>query len=271
MMKNSENIVREISNKLIEKDNENLGDNIQLVIFKLGKEEYGVEIHEVERIIKMQEITKVPHAPSFVEGILNLRGRIVVIINLLKRFGTFKEEEHMGTHILISEVEGNLFGIIVDDVEEVKTIDKKDTRKAPGIIASKIHAEYLRGIGILQEGKRLIIMIDLPKILSEKDMLEMAELTSGIEKKAKEDEIKRKEDEENKKHKVTDSEIEEKFRRDFENRKEKIDVVKEKHNIDVNDRENKIPTKKELEEVFGDKSKINKPKITTKPEENKKK
>jgi purine-binding chemotaxis protein CheW len=158
---------------------------IQLVVFKLGTEEYGVDVHEVKSIIKKSEITRIPNAPEFVEGIMNLRGKIVVIINLLKRFGTFNEAEHKGTHIIISEVEGNSFGIVVDDVQEVIKITNKEMRKAPGIISAKIHVEYLNGIGILDEGKRLLILLNLQKILSEKEMLEMAEVTQEIKAKAR--------------------------------------------------------------------------------------
>ena len=124
-----------------------------------------MDIHEVERIIKMDDITRVPHSPVFVEGIINLRGRIVVVLNLLKRFGSFNEEEHQGSHIIISQMNGNSFGIMVDGVSEVLKINKADTRKDPGIIAGKIHAEYLKGIGSLDEGKRLLILIDLEVII----------------------------------------------------------------------------------------------------------
>jgi|APSaa5957512622_1039677.scaffolds.fasta_scaffold26725_5 purine-binding chemotaxis protein CheW len=214
---------------------DNLGKDkkgeLQLVLFKLGQEEYGVEIHEVERIIKMSEITRVPHAPNFVEGILNLRGKIVVVINLLKRFGTFKEKEHKGSHIIISNVEGNSFGIMVDGVEEVKTINKKDTRKAPGIIASKIHAEYLKGIGILEEGKRLLILIDLEKILGEKEMLEMAKLTEGMEEKARIAEKERRANEESEKPKITDTEIESKFKQHFSKTSNKLSKIRHKHKL----------------------------------------
>lgn len=188
---------------------------IQLVVFKLGNEEYGVDISEVERIIKMTEVTRIPHAPGFVEGIINLRGKIVVIVNLLKRFGTFNEEEHIGSHIIVSEVEGSSFGIIVDDVEEVLKINKKDTRKAPGIIASKIHAEYLKGIGILDEGKRLLILIDLKKILAEKEMVEMAEVTQTIKKQAEVKEEAARKAEEAKKPKITEEEIAQRFNEHF--------------------------------------------------------
>lgn len=185
---------------------------LQLVVFKLGKEEYGVEIHEVREIIKKDKITNVPNAPTFVDGIINLRGKIVVVINLLKRFGTFKEEEHKGTHVIISEVEGNSFGILVDEVSEVLRISNDDIKKAPGIIASKIHADYLKGVGIV--GERLLIMLDLYKVLSEKELIEMAELTKAM--KTKETTPKKEV-----KPTITDAEIEKKFKEHYEEKTSK--------------------------------------------------
>jgi len=157
-----------------------VGGEVQLVIFRLGNEEYGVDIHEVREIIKIPDITHMPNAPVFIAGIINLRGKIVVVINLLKRFGSFEEEEQEGTHIIIAEVNGSSFGVLVDDVSEVLTISKENIRKSPSILSTKIHTDYLKGIGIIEEGKRLLIMLDLPKILSEKEMAEMAELTKGM-------------------------------------------------------------------------------------------
>lgn len=197
-------------------DSEKSKEENQLVVFKLGNEEYGVEIHEVREIIKKEKITAVPNAPSFVEGIINLRGKIVVVINLLKRFGTFNEEDHKGTHVIISEVEDNSFGILVDSVSEVLRIAKDDIKKAPGIIASKIHADYLKGVGIV--GERLLILLDLMKVLSEKDMAEMAELTKNIKVKS---EAAAEKDKKKAKPKVTDEEIEKRFKEHFK-KSEKI-------------------------------------------------
>jgi len=190
-------------------------EEIQLVVFKLGNEEYGVEIHEVREIIKKGKVTEVPNAPVFIDGIINLRGKIVVVINLLKRFGTFKEDEHKGTHVIISEVGENSFGILVDEVSEVLRIAKEDIKKAPGIIASKIHADYLRGVGIV--GERLLILLDLMKVLSEKELIEMAELTKNV--KVKTDDEKE-QDKKKVKPKITDEEIEKKFKEHFKGEKE---------------------------------------------------
>jgi len=158
-------------------------EEVQLVVFKLGKEEYAIEINDVREIIKMAKITSVPNAPSFVDGIINLRGKIAVVINLLKRFGTFDENNHKGTHIIISEVNQNSFGIVVDDVSEVLKMSKQDIKKAPGVIAAKIHADYIEGIGLLDKGERLLILLNINKILSEKELVEMAELTKDMQQK----------------------------------------------------------------------------------------
>ena len=161
-------------------EDEKLEEEVQLVIFKLGNEEYGVDIHDVREIIKIPEITQMPNAPIFIDGIINLRGKIVVVINLLKRFGDLEEQESKGTHIIIAEVNGSSFGILVSAVSEVLTLSREEIRKSPGILSTKIHTDYISGIGIVDEGKRLLILLDLPKILSEKEMAGMADLTKSI-------------------------------------------------------------------------------------------
>lgn len=206
---------------MAEEESEQPKEEIQLVVFKLGEEEYGVEIHDVREIIKTGEITPVPNAPVFVEGIINLRGKIVVVIDLLKRFGAFDETKHKGTHIIISEVEDSSFGILVDDVSEVLRIAKEDIKKAPGIIASKIHADYLRGVGVV--GERLLILLDLMKVLSEKELVEMADLTKGMKIKGEEQE----KEEEEPKPTISDEEIKRRFEEKFK-KKEKAPAEEEK-------------------------------------------
>ena len=203
-------------------DSEEKKEELQLVVFKLGNEEYGVEIHESREIIKKEKVTRIPNAPEFVEGIINLRGKIVVVINLLKRFGTFDEEQHKGTHIIISEVEGNSFGILVDAVSEVLRVQASDIKKAPGIIASKIHADYLKGVGIV--GERLLILLDLMKVLSEKEMVEMADLTKGMQEKARAEQKAK--EEVMKKPKITDKEIEERFKEHFKEESKQKSKIK---------------------------------------------
>jgi purine-binding chemotaxis protein CheW len=148
---------------------------IQLIVFRLGKEEYAVEIHDVSEIRTLTAITTVPHAPHFIEGIMNLRGRIVVVLNLLKRFGIKGDQ---GTHILISEVENNTFGVVVDSITEVLKVSEENMKAAPGIISTKVNLDYIKGVVIL--GERLLILLDLLKILSEKELADVAAVADQI-------------------------------------------------------------------------------------------
>jgi len=137
----------------------------QLVIFKLANEEYGVDILQTKEIIKTIDITKVPNSPEFIDGIINLRGNIIAIMDLRKKFNLPAEE---AKHILISEINNSLFGLKIDEVIEIIRVDGENIKKAPSIISEKIHADYLKGVVILDE--RLIILLDLSKMLSNEEL-----------------------------------------------------------------------------------------------------
>ncbi|MBM7866117.1 chemotaxis protein CheW [Heliobacterium gestii] len=145
---------------------------IQLVVFRLGTEEYGVPITQVQEINRLLTPTKIPQAPSFVEGIINLRGKIIPIIDLKKRFGLVQEEHTANTRIIVVNVEQHTVGIIVDAVTEVLRMAQSAIEPPPPMI-STISADYLKGVGKVDE--RLLILLDLDKILTER---EKAELTA---------------------------------------------------------------------------------------------
>ena len=136
---------------------------IQLVSFFLGDEEYGVDIMKVQEIIKMQEITEVPQVPAFVEGVINLRGNVIPVIDLRKRFGLPEVENTKDTRIIVVEIGDTVVGIVVDGVSEVLRIKESLIDPPPKMIAG-IGREYLKGIGRL--GERLLILLDLDKVLT---------------------------------------------------------------------------------------------------------
>lgn len=145
----------------------------QLVVFELDAEEYAVEIAEAKEIIKIPEVTPVPGAPEFISGIFNLRGKIVVVIDMERRFRLVREHPAVRKHALVIDVEGTLFGVAVDQVTEVARIPVGAIRPAPEAVSSKIHADYIKGIAVLQapEGRsRLLILLDLAKVLQEKEL-----------------------------------------------------------------------------------------------------
>ncbi len=156
------------------------GDEVQLVLFELEDETYAIEIHQVREIIKLVDITPVPRTPAFIRGIINLRGKIVIVTDIKERFNLKKSRQ--GTHIVIVEADGNTFGIIVDDVSRVLRIMRDDIKETPSIITEKIHAKYAKGVVIL-DGK-LVILLDPAALYSEDEFAEMGETRKETKDKA---------------------------------------------------------------------------------------
>ena len=134
----------------------------QLVVFNVGKEVYGVDTSRVQEIIRMQSITHVPGAPEFVEGVINLRGKIIPVIELDRRFGLSGSEPSKARRIVVVETEGQVVGMVVDAVSEVLRIPV-DCIDPPSPLVAGVDSEYIRGIAKL-EGE-LIILLQLDKVL----------------------------------------------------------------------------------------------------------
>lgn len=147
------------------------GKEIQLVVFRLWKEEFGFDISEVKEIIRIPNITPMPKSPAFIEGIINLRGQIIAVIDLAKRFNLFRMERTEKSRIIVAEVKENIVGFIVDEVPEVLRITGTDIDSAPQMIESKIHSGFIKGVGKLKD--RLIILLDLQRILSHDEVKEI--------------------------------------------------------------------------------------------------
>jgi purine-binding chemotaxis protein CheW len=135
----------------------------QLVVFTIGNESYGVDVESVESIIKMQEITRLPHAPEFVEGVTNLRGSVVPIIELRKRFGLPSEESTRETRIMIVNMNNNQVGMVVDAVTQVVRISPEAIEPAPQM-AITVDSAFIKGIAKLED--MLIILLDLKEVLT---------------------------------------------------------------------------------------------------------
>lgn len=143
---------------------------IQLVTFSIGEEEFGVDILKVQEIIRTMEITKVPRAPEFVEGVINLRGKVIPIVDLRKRFGLETRDHDKHTRIIVIEINQMIVGFVVDSVSEVLRIPANTVEPPPPVV-SGLESEYISGVGKLQD--RLLILLDLNRLLSgeEKDAL----------------------------------------------------------------------------------------------------
>jgi len=140
---------------------------LQLVSFKIGEAEFGVDILHVQEINKMMELTIVPNTPPFVEGVVNLRGRIIPVLNLRSRLGLELKEYDSETRIIVVEMEDKTIGFIVDEVKEVLRIPKNITEQPPDVVTG-VDSEYITAIGKLED--RLIILLDLSKILSKSEI-----------------------------------------------------------------------------------------------------
>ena len=138
-----------------------LDNLIQLVSFRLGAEEFGIDILRVQEINRMVEITKVPQAPHYCEGVINLRGKVIPVIDLRKKFDMDVQEWNKNTRIIVCDVDGNVLGMIVDAVEEVLRIPSSTIEPAPRI-AMSVNADYISGVAKLDE--RLLIFLDISRI-----------------------------------------------------------------------------------------------------------
>jgi len=150
------------------------GELLQLVSFNIGEEEYGIDILKVQEIIRIMDITKVPNTPDFVEGVINLRGRVIPIIDLRVKLGMERIGHDKSTRIIVVEISNKTVGFIVDAVSEVLRIPKNITEAPPEIVAG-VNSDYITAVGKLED--RLLILLDLEKILSilEKEELQTIE------------------------------------------------------------------------------------------------
>lgn len=148
-------------------------DERQLVVFDLSTESYGVDIGAVREIIRLQEITKVPRTPEFVEGVINLRGGVIPVIDLRKRFELPVADETRDNRIVVVDISGQNIGVVVDAVTEVLRINTESIEPPSSVITTS-ESEYL--LGIVKLDDRLIILLDLNQVLSEADQEVLEEM-----------------------------------------------------------------------------------------------
>jgi purine-binding chemotaxis protein CheW len=144
---------------------------LQIVVCELADEHYGLDIAKVFEIIRHQPITPVPRAPSFVKGVINLRGRIIPVVDLRDRFGMAEAEPTKETRIVVAESSSTRVGLIVDGVSEVLLLRTDSVEPTPEVAAGA-DAEYLRGIAKL--GDRLVLLLELDGLFGLDDQDAMA-------------------------------------------------------------------------------------------------
>ncbi len=135
---------------------------LQLVTFKLNLEEFGIDILRVQEIIRIMDITKVPNSPDYVEGVINLRGRVIPVVNLRKRLSLPSKENNGKTRVIVVDLSGKTVGFIVDEVNEVLRIPKDITEPPPDMTAG-IDTDYITSVGKLED--RLLILLDIEKLI----------------------------------------------------------------------------------------------------------
>ena len=145
----------------------------QLVIFELAEELYGVDIATVEGIIKMQAITAVPHAPPFVEGVTNLRGTVLPVMDLRKRFGLPTQTATKDSRIVVAVMDSLKVGIVVDGVSEVLRVPE-EAIEPPSPLVTTNETSFINGIAKIAD--RLIILLDLSKVLSLQEQAQLPRL-----------------------------------------------------------------------------------------------
>ena len=173
------------------------GKIIQLIVFHLGDEEFGADIAQVREIIRKGTVTSIPDSPDFIKGVTNVRGEIAVVIDLKRRFFLRTKKDTEEKHIVMTEQDKNLFGLMVDEVSEVLRIPEKEIKTTPELV-TRIDRIYISGVLTLEN--RLIMILDLKKVLSEEELAKLSEIRlrhraateKAEEKKAKQEEGKEK-------------------------------------------------------------------------------
>jgi purine-binding chemotaxis protein CheW len=147
---------------------------IQLACFKVGLELYALDIMKIKEIIRPQKLTAIPKAPSFIEGVINLRGAVIPVADMRKRFDQPISKENRKNRIVVCSLAGKIIGLLVDEVTEVKRFSRQEIAPAPQFIKGP-NADYF--LGVARRDDDLIMLIDLEKVLSSDEKIELQKLS----------------------------------------------------------------------------------------------
>jgi purine-binding chemotaxis protein CheW len=154
-------------------DEKELRQEIQLACFRIGSELYALDIMRIKEIIRPQKLTPIPKAPSFIEGVINLRGAVIPVADMRKRFDQPISEENSKNRIVVCSLAGQIIGLLVDEVTEVKRYGREEIAPAPQFVKGP-QAEYFLGVARCDDD--LIMLIDLEKVLSSDEKIELQNL-----------------------------------------------------------------------------------------------
>lgn len=153
-------------------------DEVQLVVFTIEKEEFAAEITQVREIVSLDRITKVPSAPQFVFGVVNLRGKLVTVVDLHKRLGFKRTHPADKSKMIVSDLKDGVLGMMVDSVVEVMRIPESHIEPPPPMSTGRIDAKYILGIAKAKE--RLIVILDLENVLIDEMIGEVEAVQSVV-------------------------------------------------------------------------------------------
>lgn len=148
-----------------------MAEELKLIVFSLAHEQYGVEVERVRTIERMQPMTRVPKTPSFIKGVINLRGVVVPIIDLRGRFDLPESEYTDNSRIIIVAVKDMEVGMIVDAANDVVDVDSDSVEEPPEVVGG-IRAKYLRGIAKLSDD-RLLVLLNLEEVLNKSEIIQL--------------------------------------------------------------------------------------------------
>ena len=151
--------------------------DLQAVVFQVADEHYAVDISGVREILRLPEITKVPHSPTFVEGVINPRGTVIPVIDLHKRFDIEPRDTTNDTRVMVLNVSGSLIGAIVDSVSEVMTFTEDQIESVESLSVT-ISAEYITGVAKMDD--RLVIVLDYEKVLADEERSEVSTMLAAV-------------------------------------------------------------------------------------------
>ncbi|NMB35651.1 MAG: chemotaxis protein CheW [Firmicutes bacterium] len=160
------------------KQDQEAAAEVQLVTFRLEQEEFALDINQVREVLRMAPVTLLPQSAHFIEGVINLRGEIIPVIDLRKRFELPPKERDEQTRIIIVEIEEQKVGLIVDLVTEVLRLPSEAIKPPPERVVN-VQNDLIRGIGKIE--KRLLIILNLTKILDAEEKIALREVIPGVE------------------------------------------------------------------------------------------
>ena len=152
------------------------GEEVQLVTFLLGKEEYGIPIAKIQEIDRLSNITQTPKAPKFVEGVTNLRGEVIPVLSTRTLFALEPRVSDDRTRVIIVDLGGAKTGLVVDSVKEVLSISSLNIAPPPASISNGMDGQFISGIGKVENGKRMIVLLDVGRVLTRGEQSELGAL-----------------------------------------------------------------------------------------------